>query len=92
MQTFTYRTFNQSPSDYERNLADALFSIMGKRVYDPARIADELNKAALKSPHGDAWTAEGLKAEMRRLGAWSNCVGGPVGAHALPGASTRTPA
>jgi len=91
MQAFTYRTFNPSPSDYERSLADALFSIMGKRIFDPSEIAGELNEAGFKPAHGGAWTAELLKTEMRRLGTWANCVGGPVGAHALPGSSTRTP-
>ncbi len=92
MQAFTYRTFNPSPSDYERGLADALFSIMGKRIYEPSEIADELNKTGFKPSNGGAWSDELLKTEMRRLGTWTNCVGGPVGTHAMPGSSTRTPA
>ena len=46
MSTFTYRTFNPSPTDYERALADALFTIMGQRVYDPSAIAAQLNTDA----------------------------------------------
>ena len=89
MPAFTYRTFNPSPSDYERELANALFTIMGQRVYDPARIAAGLNQAGFKTARGDAWTGDFLKSEMQRLGTWSNCIGGPVGSHGLPGASER---
>lgn len=89
MSTFTYRTFNPSPTDYERALADALFTIMGQRVYDPSAIAAQLNKTDLKPAHGDLWTGDILKSEMERLGSWSNCVGGPPGSHTLPGASQR---
>ena len=92
MQEFTFRTFNLSPSAYERVLADALFVIMGQRVYDPAAIAAELNRAALRPAQGGEWTADTLKAEVARLGTWSNSTGGPVGSHRLPGISVRQPA
>lgn len=90
MQEFTFRTFNLSPSEYERALSDALFSIMSKRVYDPTALATELNQTVVKPLQGGVWTAEILKSEIRRLGTWSNCVGGPVGEHSVPGAAQRT--
>ena len=89
MSAFTYRTFNSSPSNYERELANTLFTIMTQRVYDPAEIAAQLNKAGLWSANGKTWTAALLKSEMQRLGTWTNCIGGPVGSHSLPGASER---
>jgi hypothetical protein len=92
MQQFTFRTFNLSPTPYERALADALFAIMSRRIYDPAAIAAELDRAALAPAQGGHWTAELLKSEMTRLGTWSNCIGSPVGSHALPGVSVRQPA
>ena len=92
MQPFSYRTFNPSPSEYERGLADALFAIMSRRIYDPASIAAELNQAAISPAQGGHWTADLLKAEMTRLGTWSNCIGSPVGSHAVPGISLRQPA
>ena len=89
MFEFTYRTFNQSPGDYERKLADALFSIMGKSVHDLAEIVVGLNHAGSTTADGSTWTQEGFKAEMRRLGTWTNCIGAPVGTHGLPGISGR---
>ena len=89
MPAFTYRTINPSPSDYERDLANALFVIMGRKIYDPAEIAAGLNKAGPRPAKGERWTGELLKAEMQRLGTWTNCIGGPVGTHAVPGASER---
>ena len=90
MSAFTYRTFNPSPSGYERELANALFVIMGQRIHDPSGIAVELNKTTVRPAGGAPWTDALLKSEMRRLGTWSNCIGGPVGSHTLPGASQRS--
>ena len=90
MHEFTFRTFNLSPSGYERELSDALFSIMSNRIYAPAALATELNRSAVRPAQGGTWTAEILQSEIRRLGTWSNCVGGPVGEHSVPGAAQRT--
>ena len=89
MSAFTYRTFNPSPSDYERALANALFTIMGQKIYDPAKIAAGLNQAGINPANGEAWTGDLLRSEMRRLGTWTNCIGGPVGVHSVPGTSER---
>ena len=86
---FTYRTFNPAPPDYERELADALFTIMGQRIHAPTEIAAGLNRTGIKPAVGDAWTADRLKAEMQRLGTWTNCIGAPVGSHSHPGVSER---
>jgi hypothetical protein len=89
MQTFTYRTFNLSPPEYERQLADALFQIMGKSVHDLPGIVAALNSAGSVPKSGGAWTVESFKAEMNRLGTWTNCTGAPVGAHDVPGITRR---
>jgi hypothetical protein len=89
MSEYTYRTFNLHPCDYERELADALFEIMGKSVHDLGSIVAELNRAGSKPKGGVVWTVEGFKAEMQRLGTWSHSIGAPVGAHGVPGASRR---
>ncbi len=90
MQDYIYRTFNLSPPEYERALSDALFSIMGRSVHDPDAIAAELNRTGPSAANGDSWSADLLKAEVKRLGAWTNCIGGPVGSHGVPGESRRT--
>lgn len=90
MQEYVYRTFNLTPPEYERELSDALFSIMGRSVHDPDAIAAELNRTGPRPANGDSWSAELLKTEMKRLGAWTNCIGGPLGLHDIPGASRRT--
>ena len=89
MSDFLFRTFNMNPTDYERQLADALFAIMGRHVHDPAGIAAELEKSGPKPATGDRWTADLLKSEMQRLGTWTNSIGAPVGGHSAPGISVR---
>lgn len=86
---FTYRTTNTNPSDYERTLADALFDIMGGHVHDPDGISAALNARGLQPASAAEWTADLLKAEVERLGAYTNAVGAPVGSHDLPGMSER---
>ena len=89
MHEFTYRTFNQSPPEYERKLADALFKIMGKSVHDLDDIVAGLNQAGITSEDGRAWTIALFKDEMQRRGTWTNCIGAPVGTHRVPGVSGR---
>lgn len=89
MAEFWYRTFETNPSAYERALAEALFAIMGRCVHDPAEIAAELNKTGPQPEGGTLWTAELLKAELKRLGTWTNSIGTAVGGHATPGISER---
>ena len=89
MPDYLYRTINLTPSDYERQLSDALFAIMGRSIHDPSGIASELNKTGPNPEKGERWTAELLKSEMRRLGTWTNSIGAPVGAHSAPGVSKR---
>ena len=90
MLEYTYRTFNPNPSEYERELADALFAIMGKSVHDLAGIVAGLNLAGHKPKGGGTWTVELFKCEMQRLGTWTQCIGAPVGGHGVPGVSGRT--
>ena len=89
MSEYTYRTFNLHPSDYERELADALFEILGRSIHDLDGVVAELNRAAIKPKGGGDWTVEGFIAELRRLGTWSNSIGAPVGTHGVPGTSRR---
>lgn len=89
MSEFTYRTFNLNPTGHERELADALFAIMGKSVHDLAGIVAGLNQSGPKPGDGGTWTIEIFQAEMQRLGTWTNCIGAPVGTHDVPGVSGR---
>jgi len=89
LQEFTYRTFNPEPTEYERQLAEALFSIMGTSAHGPDAIAAELNRQGPGHPDAVPWSSELLKAEVKRLGTWTNSIGGPVGTHSIPGASGR---
>ena len=89
MREFTYRTFDQSPPEYERKLADALFTIMGKSVHDLASIVAGLNQAGLTSEDGRVWSIALFEDEMRRRGTWNNCIGAALGTHSVPGISRR---
>lgn len=86
---FTYRTINLTPPAYERELAEALFGILGRSVHEPQAIAAALNESGFEPHGGGRWSADSFRAEMQRLGSWSNSVGAPVGAHGYPGASLR---
>ena len=90
MLEYTYRTFNLSPSDYERDLSNALFSILGKSVHDPEAIVAELNQVGPRPMSGLTWSRELLESEARRLGTWTNSIGGPVGTHSIPGVGRRS--
>ena len=90
MSEYTYRTFNQKPSEYERELADALFAIMGKSVHDLEGIIAGLNLAGHQPKGGGTWTSALFNREIQRLGTWTNSIGAPVGAHGVPGVSGRT--
>ena len=81
MDSYTYRSFIESPPAYERELADALYEIMGRHVHDPTHIVEELNSSGPNAPDGTPWTVELFKSEIERLGAYTNAVGGPVGRH-----------
>lgn len=90
MAEYTYRTFNMNPSEYDRELAEALFTIMGKSVHDLAGIVAGLNQAGPKPKGGGTWTSELFQAELQRLGTWANSIGAPVGAHGVPGVTGKT--
>lgn len=80
-ERFTYRTYIEDADPYERALADRLFDIMGRHVHDPAGIVAELNAHGPALPTGDAWTVDTFKAEIERLGAYTNAIGCTVGGH-----------
>lgn len=89
LREFTYRTINLTPPAYERELAEALFGILGRSIHEPERIAAALNEAGFAPSGGGQWSAASFKAEMRRLGAWTNSVGAPLGGHGQPGLSLK---
>lgn len=80
-ERFTYRTYIEDADPYERTLADRLFDIMGRHVHDPAGIVAELNDGGPPLPGGGPWTVGSFKAEIERLGAYTNAIGCPVGGH-----------
>lgn len=45
---FTYRTISLTPPAYERELAEALFGILGSSVHEPEAIAAALNEAGFR--------------------------------------------
>ena len=89
MDRYTYRSFIESPPAYERELADALYDIMGRHVHDPAHVVEELNSSGPQTPDGAPWTVELFISEIERLGAYTNAVGGPVGSHSRNATSER---
>jgi len=62
---------------------------MGTSIHDPDGIAAELNRRGPVHPDAVRWSSELLKAEVKRLGTWTNSTGAPVGTHSIPGASGR---
>ena len=86
---YTYRTFNLDPSNHERELADALFAIMGRSTHDLAALVAELNRTGPAPQGGGTWSTDSFKAEMKRLGTWTNSIGASVGTHGVPGFSRR---
>lgn len=89
MDRYTYRTFIDTPADYERALADALFEIMGRHVHDPGDIVTELNKTGPVAPSGAPWTVDLFKSEVVRLGEYTNAIGASVGDHSANAVSER---
>lgn len=68
---FTYRTISLTPPEYERELAEALFGILGRSVHEPEAIAAALNEAGFKPSGGGQWSETAFRAEMQRLGSWT---------------------
>lgn len=89
MHEYVYRTINMDPPAYERELAQKLFEIMGKSVHDLPGIVAGLNAAASVTRDGQSWTVDSFKEQMRAMGNWTNCVGAPVGTHAVPSTTRR---
>jgi hypothetical protein len=89
---FTHRTVVLDPPPQERELARALFGVLNKGIHDLPGIVAALNETQVRPASGGAWTEAGFTAEMERLGAYPNSVGGTVGSHAagvaLPGTSS----
>ncbi len=86
---FTYRTYNEAQSDYEHELANALFEIMGGHVHDLEGIVAELNRIGPSPPNLEDWTIEIFRSEIERLGAYTNSIGAPCGSHAANATSER---
>ena len=53
---------------YEDRLADALEKVLEQGADDLQSLSSALNALNVRSPEGDAWTAESLAAEFSRLG------------------------
>lgn len=56
------------PTGYEDRLSDALEAAFAAGVHELSGLAAALNEAGLKTPAGEAWTANNFPAAMRRLG------------------------
>ena len=68
-QNIEWQTRPAPPSDYENALGDALVACFEEGIDDLAPLVTRLNELALKTPEGNAWTAESFQAVLARLGA-----------------------
>lgn len=57
------------PSDYENALGDAFELLFEAGADSPQQMVDGLNRLALRTPDGRAWTLASFEAELARLGA-----------------------
>ena len=57
------------PSDYENALGDAFELRFEEGADSPQQMVDGLNRLALRTPDGRAWTLAAFEAELARLGA-----------------------
>ena len=57
------------PSDYENALGDAFELLFEEGADSPQQMVDGLNRLALRTPDGRAWTLAAFEAELARLGA-----------------------
>jgi hypothetical protein len=78
---FTHRTVLLSPPPEEAAFARALFGVLNKGIHDLPGIVAALNATPVRAPGGAAWTEASFTAEVQRLGAYPNSVGGAIGAH-----------
>jgi len=79
---FTHRTVELAPSPVEAEFAKALFGVLSKGIHGLPGIVAALNATPVRAPGGAAWTEASFTAEVERLGAYPNSVGGPIGTHA----------
>ena len=78
---FTHRTVNQAQSEYDRDLSTTLFRILSRSIHDLPGIVNELNQSEVRPPDAVEWTEEKFTVEMKRLGAYPNSIGAPLGEH-----------
>lgn len=63
-----HQTHPHPISPYEHKLSGAIMEVFGRGVHDLPGLVEGLNGLGLNAPDGAPWTAESLRAEMRRLG------------------------
>ena len=78
---YTHRTVKLAPSEYERQLATAVFGILSRGTHDLPGIVAALNATAVRTADGQPWSETSFSAEMERLGAYPHSIGAPLGAH-----------
>ena len=82
-ERFVHRTLKSAPTPEEQRLSGAIVRILSQSVHDLAGIVKGLNDAGVDGPEGKAWDEQTFRETVARLGAYPNCVGGPLGSHAL---------
>ena len=78
---FTHRTVNLAQSDYVQDLSATLFRILSQSIHDLPGIVNELNRSDIRPPDASEWTDKSFIGEMKRLGAYPNSIGAPLGEH-----------
>lgn len=64
----TFQTRIAPPTDYENKLGDALEDAFKRKIHDLDGIVKIIEEHAVPAPHGAAWSAAFLTAELARLG------------------------
>jgi len=69
VENLVWQTRAAPPTEFESALADALQRLFAREVCDLPSVVAGLNTSGLRTPEGGAWTEDGFRALMARLGA-----------------------
>jgi hypothetical protein len=68
VQNISWQTRVAAPTDYERELGDALEKVFEAGATTLAQIVTGLNETGLRTLEGGTWTEQSFQDEMHRLG------------------------
>lgn len=67
-ENIRWQTRAASPTDYENALGDALVAIFERGIEDLEAVIAALNDTEIRTPEGEAWSAERFERLMAELG------------------------